>query len=115
MNHVIRSATFAGAILALAACADAPVPTASASSATRNAQAAPSPQQGVVVLHDECDPATFNAQFGAGTCTRNGPGVPLSNFVAKVTAIQSFPSWRMTPTDLNMNVGDTFSAKNIGG
>jgi hypothetical protein len=115
MKHVVRSVAFAGAALALLACADAPVPTsASPLTSTRDAQTAP-PGQGVVVLHDECDAATFNAVLGDGTCTRTGPGVPFTNFVAGVTRLQSFPAWRMTPIPLNLQVGDTFSAKNIGG
>jgi len=116
MNHVVRSVAFAGATLALLACADAPVPTVAAPSpSTHDAQPAPSGQASVLVLHDECDAATFNAVLGDGTCIRTGPGVPFNNFIAKVTAQQSFPSWRLSPSDLNLNIGDTFSAKNIGG
>jgi plastocyanin len=116
MYHVVRNVASAGAIVALLACADAPVPTAaSPSPSTLAAERAASGRVSTVLLHDECDPATFNAQLGAGTCTRSGVGVTWTNFVAKLTQLKRFPAWRMTPADLDVRVGDGFSAKNIGG
>jgi hypothetical protein len=51
-----------------------PATGASAASATRQVQ-----------LLDDCDPATFNAAIGPGTCIRDG-GTTFSEFVAQLLA-----------------------------
>ena len=115
MYHVVRNVASAGAIVALLACADAPAPTsASLSSSTLDTRAAASVHASLV-LYDECDAETFNRNVGPGTCKRTGPGVPFNNFIATLTRLQRFPAWRITPNDLNLHVGDQFSAKNTGG
>jgi hypothetical protein len=50
-----------------------------------------------VVLLDECDPATFNAAFGPGTCTNvaGGFGVPLPAFLAALPT--GHPDWLFYP------------------
>lgn len=79
-----RLATLAGlaALLVL-------VPTvgASATSATRQVQ-----------ILDDCDPATFNAAIGPGTCVKDG-GTTFSEFIAQ----------------LRLDAGGTLQAHNRGG
>ena len=45
-------------------------------------------KSGAAVRHvqalDACDPATFNAAVGPGTCTRNGGGLPFDQFVGQL-------------------------------
>src|SRR5262252_10975913 len=53
-----------------------------------------SPQ--VVQVRDDCDPATFNAAVGPGTCVGNGD-TTFPDFLAEVTANQSAEQWRFNP------------------
>jgi plastocyanin len=63
---------------------------------------------------DECDPASFNAALGAGTCTRNG-SVTLAQFNAELTAQHSVAAWHFAPTTLTARVGDAITVTNRGG
>jgi len=68
----------------------------------------------VVTIHDACDPVSFNAAVGPGTCTRNG-GVLFGDFIAFLTAHQSIGGWHFGPSQTAAKVGDTFVAVNQGG
>jgi len=68
-----------------------------------------------VQIHDECDPRTFNAALGAGTCERRGGGVKFESFIAQLTRNQVVPQWHFTPPNLNIRLGQAFSATNMGG
>jgi hypothetical protein len=70
--------------------------------------------QQVVVL-DECDPTTFNAAFGPGTCTNvvGGEGVPLPTFLGALPG--GHPDWLFYPTRLQLRSGETLRAVNQGG
>jgi len=70
--------------------------------------------QQVVVL-DECDPATFNAAFGPGTCINvaDGQGIPLPAFLAALPA--GHPQWLFYPATLSIKRGDVVRAVNQGG
>lgn len=70
--------------------------------------------QNVIDLHDACDPETFNAAIGPGTCVRNG-GVSFENFLELLTRHHSVGAWRFTPPQTNMGVGDVLMAVNVGG
>jgi hypothetical protein len=52
------------------------VPTAGASAASATRQ---------VQVLDDCDPATFNAAIGPGTCVKDG-GTTFSEFIAQLLA-----------------------------
>lgn len=67
-----------------------------------------------VTLSDGCDPDTFNAAFGAGTCTRPG-GVRLPNFLDDLRTHQSAGAWHMAPNEVMLKVGEVLSAFNHGG
>ena len=70
---------------------------------------------GVVQLRDDCDPATFNAALGAGTCQRSGGGTTLTEFTAELTANQSVSAWRIVPGALDLNRGSRLAVVNTGG
>jgi plastocyanin len=76
---------------------------------------APQGRENIMVnMHDACDPDSFNAAIGAGTCLRNG-GVSFDQFVADLTAHGSAGAWHFAPGVANATVGETFLASNTGG
>ena len=95
-----RLATVAGiaALLALM-----PVAGAAAASATRQVEAL-----------DDCEPTSFNAAIGPGTCIKNG-GTTFSEFVAQLLAQGRAPAWRFAPGQLSLDAGGTLQARNRGG
>jgi plastocyanin len=95
-----RLATVAGiaALLVLV-----PAAGSSATSATRQVQ-----------MLDDCDPATFNAAVGPGTCVKDG-GTAFSDFIAQLLAQGRAPAWRFAPGQLSLDAGGTLQAQNRGG
>jgi plastocyanin len=80
------------------------VPTAGASAAsTRQVQ-----------VLDDCDPATFNAAIGPGTCVKDG-GTTFSAFIVQLLAQGRAPAWRFAPGQLSLDAGATLQARNRGG
>ena len=67
-----------------------------------------------VEILDACDPASFDAVFGVGTCVRSG-GRNLLDFLAEVTAKQEAGAWRFAPGQVEARVGQTLLAINRGG
>jgi plastocyanin len=67
-----------------------------------------------VTLFDACDPQTFNAALGAGTCTRAG-GVTFQNFLEELGRHHSVGAWHFAPRQVTMQVGQTLVAVNRGG
>jgi hypothetical protein len=68
----------------------------------------------LVTIQDACDPETFNAALGAGTCVRSG-GVTFDKFIDLLTRLGSVGSWHFSPRRANMVVGESFLARNLGG
>jgi plastocyanin len=69
----------------------------------------------IVNMHDACDPDTFNEPpLEPGTCVRNG-GVTLAQFIAELTRLGTIGPWRFSPSNGNVEVGQTFVAINRGG
>ena len=94
-------ATFGGTLL-LAALLWASVSGASAA------------QNLTVQIRDDCDPATFNAVLGLGTCIGNGD-TTLQEFFAEVTQDHKVGAWHLDPDSAGLNVGETLQATNRGG
>src|SRR5262245_5660673 len=67
-----------------------------------------------ITLFDACDPETFNAELGAGTCMRNG-GVRFENFIEQLTRHHSVGAWHFAPPQARLDVGDVLVAENHGG
>lgn len=68
-----------------------------------------------VRLLDVCEPITFNAELGAGSCTRSSGGVTFERFIAILTQTGNIGSWRITPTVLSLREGATVPVTNVGG
>ena len=66
----------------------------------------------IVLLKDECDPATF--AFVPGGCTRT-EGTPFPEFAAEVAQDHKVDGWEFDPDDAAINVSETVKATNIGG
>jgi plastocyanin len=80
-----------------------PAVGASAASTTRQVQ-----------VLDDCDPATFNAALGPGTCVKDGT-TTFSEFIAQLLAQGRAPAWRFTPGQLSLDTGGVLQANNRGG
>ena len=72
------------------------------------------PSQHVVTLFDACDPETFNAALGEGSCTRSG-GVRFDTFLEQLGRHHSIGAWHFAPSNVTMKVGELLVATNRGG
>jgi plastocyanin len=68
-----------------------------------------------VDLNDQCDPATFNAAVGDGTCTGHNAGVPFDVFLNQVGTSGQAGAWHIAPGVVSLRVGDALQAQNMGG
>ena len=68
-----------------------------------------------VQMLDNCDPASFNAVLGEGTCTRPGGGVTFEKFFEQLEKHREVASWRFSPTRMQVRAGATLVAINRGG
>jgi hypothetical protein len=71
-------------------------------------------EQRLVQMMDACDPQTFNAALGEGSCVRNG-GVEFAKFLQLLGNHQKVGSWHFSPASLNVRVGQELLAVNRGG
>ena len=69
----------------------------------------------VIELWDRCDPTTFNAALGEGTCVRREAGVTFNEFLNQVGSLGGAPAWRFSPTAATIGLGITLLAVNRGG
>jgi plastocyanin len=67
-----------------------------------------------IEMLDACDPTTFNAAIGPGTCVRAG-GVRFDHFIRQIDRHQSVGAWHFAPGKVNARVGQTLLAVNQGG
>ena len=72
------------------------------------------PSSGNVVMLDACDPASFNAELGAGACERPGGGVTIDRLVDQLLTHGTAPSWRFAGP-VTVAGGGTLTAVNKGG
>src|SRR5215831_15650674 len=68
-----------------------------------------------VDINDQCDPASFNAAGGAGTCVTTHAGVPFDNFIRELTQTQKVGAWNFSPRQVGLLNGQAFPAENRGG
>src|SRR5882757_4283156 len=66
---------------------------------------------------DYCDPASFNAILGAGTCVRDTtPGlITFNGFLSEVGAEKSAGAWRFSPSRPGAGRNDSLTITNLGG
>ena len=67
-----------------------------------------------VQMMDACDPASFDAVLGAGSCTRSG-GIAFDKFIELLTRHQTAGAWHFSPSDVNVKIGQLLVAINSGG
>ncbi len=68
-------------------------------------------------VRDYCDPASFNAAIGAGTCDRstlNG-AITFDGFLAELIADKSVGAWRFAPNQTSVAANATLHLSNVGG
>ena len=68
-----------------------------------------------VQILDACDPGTFNAVLGEGSCVRKGGGVKFETFVDQLITKGEAPAWRFSPPQLKLDAGGTITSRNRGG
>ena len=70
-----------------------------------------------VELRDDCDPATFNAALGAGTCLHatGSSGMTLAAFNAELNATGEVAAWEIAPASFSIEEGETLPVVNVGG
>ena len=76
--------------------------------------AASGPAERLVSMMDACDPETFNAMFGEGTCLRQG-GVNLDKFLSLLGQHGFVGAWHFSPSSAPIAAGTTLVAVNRGG
>src|SRR6266705_2072570 len=47
----------------------------------------------VIDINDQCDPATFNAEVGPGTCVTSHAGVKFDDFIRELAQTQKDGAW----------------------
>jgi plastocyanin len=101
IRFMYRTVSTFGIILAttvFAACSDSVGPKANAK----------------VSMQDQCDPASFNAALGAGTCTKQG-SVTFAQFNSELNSTQKVAAWQFAPSNLTIRIGQSIAATNDGG
>jgi hypothetical protein len=68
-----------------------------------------------IELLDQCDPTTFNAAIGPGTCASSHQGITFAHFVKQLTKQQDVPEWRNAPSQVSTLFGTILVATNRGG
>ncbi len=117
MRPHLASPVFTILLPLLIGCGDASRPTDPSSTlAARSSisDAHASGSQSLVDVSDACDPSTFNAAVGPGTCVRQG-GVTFAHFIAQLTRNQQAGAWHFAPSMASATVGQTLLAVNRGG
>ena len=117
---MFRSRALAGLVMLspvmlLLACSDRPVPTEAARAVLPvSALASQAKHVGTIVGHDSCDPDSFNAVIGDGTCVNPGR-TTFDEFIGELAATQTVQSWKFSPTNATAQRGVDMMAVNIGG
>jgi len=65
-------------------------------------------------MYDDCEPTSFNAVLGDGTCVGNGH-TTFDEFIAELGATQDAHAWRNQPVAMHLNVGRPTFIENRGG
>jgi plastocyanin len=110
MSHRSSVITIACLTLLFGGCDDAARPTAPQLELKTIAGG----EQRLVQMMDACDPQSFNAAIGPGTCLRQG-GVRFPKFLTLLGQHQKVGAWNFAPPALNVRVGQELLAVNQGG
>lgn len=67
-------------------------------------------------VRDDCDPATFNAAIGAGTCNvKFGGDTTFQKFINELTEDKSVGAWRFNPDQTGLDRGQKTIIESRGG
>jgi hypothetical protein len=110
MYRRLSAATIASLTLLLGGCDDAARSTAPQPELKTIAGG----EQRQVQMMDACDPQSFNAAIGPGTCIRQG-GVDFAKFLTLLGQHHKVGAWNFAPPTLNARVGQELLAVNHGG
>ncbi len=115
MTRYIRALAFAGVGISVLAC-DSPETTTGpeAGIVAERQNGSTGNATRTVRMLDRCEPESFNAVLGEGTCIGNGE-VTFDKFIRQLEESGVAHTWRNIPPNLNMRVGQTLVALNIGG
>ena len=109
-----RASALALLAVVAAACADASRVTRPTAADDAVARKAAGGGTRIVNMMDACDPTTFNAALGPGSCLRSG-GVAFQDFLAQVGDHGFAGAWHFAPPRVETTVGTTLLAVNKGG
>jgi len=115
--NVTALAVAAPAVLVLSACGDQRAPTEAAQITTSSPALSRSDDEkhaGAIVAHDACDPASFNAVIGPGTCVKPFR-TTFQEFIAELTATKVAQGWFFSPEQLTARFGVNLLGNNVGG
>src|SRR5690242_18201764 len=111
----VLAAVAAAAFQLACSAPDGPATPPTAPTAFKGAAAAAQLGPRRIEILDACDPTSFNAAIGAGTCSRPG-GMNFDQFIAEVTQKGSVGAWRFAPeNNVTGRVGQVLLAMNRGG
>jgi len=65
-------------------------------------------------MYDDCEPTSFNAVLGPGTCIGNGH-TTFAEFIEELEETQDAHKWRNQPGNMHLNVGRPTLIENRGG
>ena len=115
-TRVLKLISVVPVMLMLSACSDQPLPTETAQVIASKPSFSKGPQHaGGIVAHDNCEPDSFNAIIGEGTCERHNGGLAFPDFIAELTANHTVRTWNFTPSELTARFGVDLLGNNVGG
>ena len=109
-RYSLRAVALCGALVA--GCSDT-TPTAPSETTEKIALAKEGRVKRIQMM-DACDPASFDAVLGAGSCSRAG-GITFDKFIELLGRHQVAGSWHFSPSIVNVQVGQELLAINSGG
>jgi hypothetical protein len=75
------------------------------------------PSELTIHVRDYCDPASFNAAIGSGTCDRDTSigAITFMGFLTELSMDKSVGAWRFAPSQVRVAEGATLNLQNLGG
>jgi plastocyanin len=68
-----------------------------------------------IQIRDACDPATFNAALGAGTCVGRSGGITFATFQDALRRTGTVAAWQFDPPEMTVAEGTEVPVVNVGG
>src|SRR5438128_120270 len=106
-----RIIAVAVSLAGLTACSDSTAPARSGAEPTLSPRGTSLAERGralperAINILDKCDPASFNATVGPGTCLRTEAGITFPDFIAQLSRLHNVPAWRFEPGSVTLTLG----------